>query len=97
MSPPKSARVAAAGQEPRGGEIDLADGLLEESNAAAAKRAAAFNRAARPGDSVWVASHGTVGNIISNNPFFKIMHVEVNSAVVEVTYDQCGYVDADLI
>ena len=40
---------------------------------------------------------GAVGHVISNNPFFKIMHVEVNSAVVEVTYDQCGYVDADLI
>jgi hypothetical protein len=42
----------------------------------------------RPGQTVWVPSRGAVGTVVSNNPFFEIMHVSVGGATIEVAYEE---------
>ena len=42
----------------------------------------------RPGQPLWMPSRQALGHVVSNNPFFKLVHVECQGSVVEASYDE---------
>ena len=42
----------------------------------------------RPWEPLWVPACRAVGHVVSNNPFFKVIHLECGGKTIEATYDE---------